>query len=330
MPSVVIAGGTSPSLGRSLTTAILTLTTHWHPIILSRSSSTIPSWLAPLIAAKRITLLRVNYADHSALVTALKGVHTVISALGFTPSATDETWFNTQIALLNAAKEAGAKRFAPSEFGIGVDATPTIEALAGNVRVWEACEAACADGEMEWTRYECGLFMNYLGFGVPEGELRQEALGGRERDGEWFFYTSACRAELPVKADGTFPRITMMTIEDVGKFVARSLDLQEGMWETTSYMVGETLRMDEVVRVAETVMGKRWQVKTVGPEDFESRIEGLGKEGDAAAGRKIWAQLGLSYTRDVEGEGWLDGRLNELFPDVKPLTVEGYLRKYYG
>lgn len=261
-------------------------------------------------------------------------MHTVIAALGFSPG--DGSWFSTQISLLNAAKEAGVKRFAPSEFGIGVLATPAIDALSGNVAVWEACEEACRDGEMEWTRFECGLFMNYLGFGVPErpGEeegragLREEALGGRERDGEWFYYTTRCSAELPVKTDGTFPRMTLTAVEDIGKFVAKSLDLPPGGWETTSYMVGETVRVDEVVRIAEQVMGKKWEVETVSPEELEAKIKGLVLETDA--GRKLWAQLALCYTKDAEGEGWFEGKLNGLFPDVQPLSVEGYLRKFYG
>jgi uncharacterized protein YbjT (DUF2867 family) len=338
MPSVAIAGGTSP-LGRSLITSILALTPPWKITILSRSTPSpppAPQWLAPLLASSQVSLARVDYADHAALVSALRAAdtHTVISVLGFTfASAADGSWFATQIALLGAAREAGCRRFAPSEFGVGVRATLGIEALVGSVRVWRACEAACADGGMEWTRFECGLFMNYLGFGVPAcgpgGEgVREEALAGREKDGEWFYYCSECRAELPVMADGTFPRVTLTAVEDVGKFVARSLELPSGSWETTSYMVGETVRMDEVVRIAEKVMGRKWEVRTVSPEEWEKRIEELDSENDP--GRKMWAQLGLCYTRDVEGRGWLEGRLNVLFPDVKPLSVEGYLRRYYS
>jgi NmrA-like family len=332
MPSIAIAGGASPSLGRSLVQGILTLAPHWKITILSRPSSSVPSWLSPILESGRANLRRVNYADHAALVSALRsvGAHTVISALGFTfSSSSDGSWFSTQIALLTAAVEAGVKRFAPSEFGAGVHATPMVEAISGSVRVWKACEEA----GLEWTRYECGLFMNYLGFGVPShgpgGEgLREEALSGREKDGEWFYYTSECRAELPIKADGTFPRITMTAIEDVGKFVAKSLDLPPGSWETTSYMVGETLRMDEVVRIAEKVMGKKWEVETVSAEELEARIEGLESKEDA--GEKMWAQLALCNTSDLEGKGWLEGRLNGLFPDVRPLTVKGYFRRYYG
>lgn len=252
----------------------------------------------------------------------------MISAIGFSTSDPLASWFSTELALLKATVEAGAKRFAPSEYGIGVLAPPKIEALNGSVRIWEACEEAAAVGGLEWTRYECGLFMNYLGFGVPGDspsgrELREEALGGREKDGEWMYYPSTCRAELPVKVDGTFPRITLTAIEDVGKLVAKSLELSS--WETTSYIVGETLRMDEVVRIAEKGMGKTWKVERLSVDELETRIA---SENDTE--KKLWAQLAQSYGRDVEGEGWFEGNLNRLFPDISLLTVEGYFNKYYS
>lgn len=51
----------------------------------------------------------VDYADHASLVFALQGVHTIISTISVNGP-------ESQLALLEAAKEAGAKRFAPSEF----------------------------------------------------------------------------------------------------------------------------------------------------------------------------------------------------------------------
>jgi hypothetical protein len=327
MPTVVIAGGTSPSLGRALTLAILTHAPTWHPAILTRPSSTIPAWLTPLLAQNRVSLHHTTYTDHASLVALLRATqaHTLISVL-YIPGP---EWFSTQIKLLNAATEAGVKRFAPSEFGLGVQGTPLLEGLAGNVGVWKACEAS----GIEWMRFECGLFMNYLGFGVPkasgtgdeEGKKREEALGGREGEGEQFWYVTERRAELPVTADGRFPHVTLTAMEDVGRFVAASLELPEGAWESTGYMVGETVRMDEVVRIAERVLeGGKWDVRSVTAEELEARLEG-----EEDVGKRLWLQLGLVYTRDKEGEAWLEPKLNKLFPDIKPLTVEGYLRKYY-
>lgn len=314
MPSVAIAGGTSRGLGQSIVRGILSLAPRWKPIILSRTTSPVPSWLEPLLANNQAELRRVDYTSHSSILTALQGTHTVISVL----ITLDETWYPTQIALLKAAKEAGAKRFAPSEFGVGIDAVPKIDFLVGSQEVW----TACAESGLEWTRYENGLFMNYLGFGADPSR-RSEALSGRDHEGEWPYYVTQRRAELPVKEDGTFPYITMTAVEDIGKFVAKSLDLET--WETVSYMAGDTLRMDEVVHIAEGVMGgAKWEIVPVTKEQYDEMITNCE---ETETSKKLWLQLGLMYTR---GEGVLEPQLNRLFPDVRPLTVEGYMRRYYG
>jgi NmrA-like family len=210
---------------------------------------------------------------------------------------------------LDTAKAAGCRRFAPSEFGIGIQGTPRIDMLAGNMAVWEACEKS----GLEWTRFENGLFMNYLGFGAP-AERREEALGGREAhgEGEWMFFVTERRAELPVKEDGTFLRISITAMEDIGAFVARSLELEK--WEDTMMCcVGETLRVDEVVRICEKYTGgAKWDVKTVRSQEYEDMIA---KERDE--GKKLWLQLGLEPT------------LNRNFAEIKPLCVEDFMKKYY-
>jgi uncharacterized protein YbjT (DUF2867 family) len=312
MRSVVIAGGASASLGRSIVQGILTLSPDWKPIVLSRSAVA-PPWLSPLLESGKVELRQVNYRDHSTLVSSLGGTHTVISILLGDPSS----WHATQIALLNAAKEAGVKRFAPSEFGIGVKGTPQVTGLAGSLDVWKACE----ESGLEWTRFECGLFLNYLGFAVTD-DRREEALGGREKDGEWLFYPSQRRAELPLKPNGTFPRITVTAVEDIGKFVAKSLALDP--WENVYNMVGDTLPMDEVVRAAENAMGQEWDITTIPPVELE---RSLATEQDAI--KKLWLELGLVYTHDAMDEGVLEPQLNRLFPDIKTVTVKEYMKRYY-
>ncbi|KAK9759709.1 hypothetical protein K7432_017011 [Basidiobolus ranarum] len=52
----------------------------------------------------------VDYANHDSLVQALKGVDVVISVLN------DYAVIEPQLALVEAAKQAGVKRFVPSEF----------------------------------------------------------------------------------------------------------------------------------------------------------------------------------------------------------------------
>lgn len=74
------------------------------PIILSRS---------PKPNESKAEVRVVDYSNHSSLVSALEGIHTVIVTL-YTFNAKEAV--GSQLALLEAAKEVGVKRFAPSEW----------------------------------------------------------------------------------------------------------------------------------------------------------------------------------------------------------------------
>ena len=65
-------------------------------------------------AEKGAQIAPVNYSDKTALVSALAGIDVVISAL---PNAV----LDQQVLVAEAAKEAGVKAFAPSEFGMATD-----------------------------------------------------------------------------------------------------------------------------------------------------------------------------------------------------------------
>lgn len=76
------------------------------PIVLSRSSKPIPD-------NPHVEVRVVDYSNHSTLVSALQDIHTVIVTL-VSPDLKEIVV--SQLALLEAAKEAGVKRFAPSEW----------------------------------------------------------------------------------------------------------------------------------------------------------------------------------------------------------------------
>lgn len=167
MVIVAVAGGTSTGLGRAIVTA-LKAEHDLIPIVLTRSTSSVPQWLSSMDVESRA----VDYGSHGSLVQALQGVHTVISVV----LPRDGDWATNQIALLNAGLEAGIKRFAPSEFSAGSKSTPKIAMLRGKMQVWDACEeVAKANAGFEWARFNCGFFMNYFGHGAPKQE---EALAG--------------------------------------------------------------------------------------------------------------------------------------------------------
>jgi len=72
MVLVVVAGGTSPGLGRSIVRALNEHPEH-TPVVLSRLSSTVPRWLKEIGCEVR----KVDYQSQESLVAALRNVHTV-------------------------------------------------------------------------------------------------------------------------------------------------------------------------------------------------------------------------------------------------------------
>lgn len=154
MTKVAVAGGAS-HFGRIIVESILANGTY-EVIVLSRSPS---NQTLESLGAK---VVPVSYTDPASLDHALTGVHTVISTL-FSPDP--DTFISSHIALLEAAKRSGVKRFAPSEFNVvGIPNDP-IDMYAPKAVVAEAVRKS----GLEYTLYETGLFMNFLAGGGPQG-----------------------------------------------------------------------------------------------------------------------------------------------------------------
>lgn len=323
MPIVAIAGGTSIGLGRSIVQAILQAYPkgEWTPKILSRSQKQ-PDWFSAL--EHKPEFQAVDYNDHSSLLSALRGVHTVISVI----LAVDGTHASSQIALLEAAVQAGCKRFAPSEWACGPKGVLKVDLLAAAKQpVWESCDRS----GIEWTRFNVGSFMNYLGIGCGGNE--DGACAGVDREGDmpdgsgsFLISMVSNTAELLIKNDGKAPRITMTEIGDVGKFVARALGLEK--WEKDMDIVGETVRLDEVVGIAQRVTGKRFDVQQLGRKDLEKQLEILVSEKDML--KRMWVQLKMIMLDDEVGCGVLEPVVNQMCPGVKAFSVEEYMTKYWG
>lgn len=346
MPILAIAGGASASLGRAITTALLSQTTPWTAIILSRSAHT-PLWLRAIDPdSLRTKILVVDYHSRASLTTALKGVDSLVSVT----SAIDGTQAQIQINLLHAAVQAGCARFAPSQWGFGVAGWESVGSAKWAFEgVWEECVK-----HREWIecgRFNQGCFMNYVGIGMypelnevdPDVSLQRMVEGGGYATGE----DEACQgllrqgdlsdgsgafliglknaiAELPAKNDGSWPRITMTTLRDVGRFVVASLALPK--WEEDMSMAGDTLTMGELLAHAEAVTGKKFQVSVAKQGDLEKKMRELPPDDFMA---RLWTEFKLAYIRDLEDEVVLRPVLNLLCPEVKPMGVRKYLETFW-
>lgn len=294
MVKVALAGATG-GLGATILSAILDTRKH-EVIVLSRSPN-------PSLTAKGVQVRPVSYTDHASLTNALRGVHTVLSTIG--SSNQDETR-ESQLAIIPAAKEAGVKRFAPSEYAIRD--YKDWDFYAGKIPVLEATKAS----GMEYTQFTCGIFMNYLGTGTPKGET--EVLSGL-RPWNFVINTKAGTADLP--GDGN-SKLTFTRLQDVGKFVAAALDLDK--WEDEMGMVGSTMSYNEVIDAIEKVTKRKMLVKN----NSEVELKKLIKEDKGAV---FYNQVRLSI---AQGKMPVEPTLNKLAPEVRPWTVEEFLEKYWS
>lgn len=349
MPVLAIAGGASASLGRAIVSAILSskATAAWNTVILSRNPDR-PLWLRALDGdGLRTKICNVDYLDIDSIATALHGAHTVISVI----ASVDGSQAKIQINLLEAATRAGCKRFAPSYWAFGPKAWDSISALKDTGdEVWKACLKN--KNKIECAKFNVGTFMNYLGHGMypappappahpvneasmlqkfqnGHGYIRGEdaACQGLQRQGDLkdgsgglLIGTKNAIAELPVKADGQWPRVTLTSLRDVGKFVANSLSLPR--WEEEMTMVGETLTMGQLLADAEAVTGKKFHVSTFNKESLQIRRAKLGPNDFE---EMMWIDIKLAYIRDLEDEVVLQPIVNKLCPTVKPESVRDFM-----
>jgi hypothetical protein len=268
-------------------------------IILSRAPQ--PAW-----TALGLTVRQVDYTSHSSLVSALEGVHTLLSFIGGSASALRDS----QLALVAAAVEAGVQRFAPSEFALRGGGYG-LALYAGKREVWDAVVAS----GMEYTRFSCGIFMGLLGTGTPKSVTpvgaaegarsgEEEALGGLR---PWNFVVNVKAGTADFPGDGR-GEVVFTDTRDVARFVEAALGMEA--WPEELGMRGDLMSWREMVAVLEEVQGRRFLVRENGVE-----------------GQRFYNEVRVAL---VKGEGVVGDELNQAFPDIKPVDVRTFARKWWG
>src|SRR2546423_11562151 len=130
MVLVAVAGGTSPTLGRSIVNAIIKDGNH-EVVILSRTSSGLGCNSRSKYGA---VIRKVDYDSVTSLTQGLAGVHTLISTI---KSNLSDQMVLCHHNMLEAAKAASVKRFAPSEWGMGPLANQKVDMLRTKLKIWD-------------------------------------------------------------------------------------------------------------------------------------------------------------------------------------------------
>lgn len=156
-----------------------------------------------------------------------------------------------------------------------------------------------------------------------QGLLRQ----GDLKDGSGAFLIGLKNgiAELPQKDDGSWPRLTMTSMKDVGRCVVAALDLPSGSWEENMTMAGDNLTMGELLPHAEAVTGKKFEVSVVKQADLEKRMVEIAPDDFMG---KMWMESKLAYVRDLDDEVVLKPVVNQLCPAVEHMGVRQYMEMF--
>ncbi|KAK5045509.1 hypothetical protein LTR84_009127 [Exophiala bonariae] len=262
----------------------------------------------PELSAKGIPTHVATYlpGGHATLVAFLKAqkVHTIISGIW---SLTGHV--ESHLAVLAAAKEAGVRRFAPSEWSVPV--YQTIGLYAMKLEVWQEC----LKSGLEVTRFQCGIWINTLGYGATKEP--EEALAGYHGPTVGIFMDKG--AATLVK-DGN-DELVFSRLQDIVPLVVKSLDLPK--WEHDSFIVGDRTTFKNILNVAQQVTGRSFEVKYLSEHDIDQGLQSSDIiEKLSSQFYKALANRELSF-----GQGQT---LNKTFPNVGMITVEQFIKRHFG
>ncbi|KAK7459654.1 hypothetical protein VKT23_009636 [Stygiomarasmius scandens] len=321
---IAVAGGTG-GIGNHVVDGLLELQSRIPSsiitvIVLTRSIKGEPYIQSPSTNA-RAEIIPVDYTSISSIAQVLSAhqIDTIISTLVSEPSQFIAAQENLLQAALNVPS---VHRFAPSEFAIDSEHTdiplyktmkrPILQSLRR-----AKAERSSSPTPFEFTKFNCGIFTNYFGYGSPKSKPGFSP-HGHLKAFPYVVDISTGTADVP--GDGN-NKICYTTAEDVGRFVAEATQLEK--WEEDSTMMGDLVTINEVIAMAERITGKTITPKYNTLEDLQARMD---------PNPTSW--MGNFYldafVHVIKGEQpQTSATLNEL-TSVKPMSVEQFLQKWWG
>ncbi|RGP69569.1 sdr family [Fusarium sporotrichioides] len=295
MGKIAVAGGSS-GLGRTMVEALMAAKTHDY-IVLSRKA---------INAEARA----VDYSSVDTLVSLLvfEQIDTVISCL---PIDSDDSG-RAQLNLIEAANRSKCtKRFLPSEFG-AIYTRDIIHHMPFYRWKFEAIDML-EKTDLEFSLVSIGQFLDYwaaprIPSYVGAANLQIDA---------------ASRAAI-IPGDGKNPVVMTHSI-DAAKFTVALLDLTS--WKSRYSIIGNRLTLNEAVKLAEEVMGVKFDVKYFSIEDMEKSgieltpsMQRILPEEMHEGMRAVLSGIGIGMAKgnsDIQGIE----DLTVMLPNLKPLTV---------
>ncbi|KAF2450150.1 NAD(P)-binding protein [Karstenula rhodostoma CBS 690.94] len=312
MTTVVAVAGGSSGLGRAIVDA-LRADGRYEVLIFSRAEN-------PQVEKESgARVLAADYSSVDALTTLLEtnNVEVLITTANTTVDPTPE--FNMIEA---AARSRATKRFIPNAWSA---LQFTDEPRFKNFPLAQGKLQSLArlnNTDLDWTAIYPGLFMEYVTEGLPTTLTLMTIMLDMKHNA----------AALPNKGDA---KITLTYSRDIAKYISKLLTLST--WERAYFIVGDVKSWNEIVAAAETGKGVKFDVTYDAVEKLKhgqvTELPGYARMYELFGGRDIAlprvqgliAQYGLWME---EGIFTYQGgaRLNDLFPEVEVLGLEGAWR----
>ncbi|RYP66741.1 hypothetical protein DL771_007621 [Monosporascus sp. 5C6A] len=292
--NVVVAGG-SGNLGKAIVKELLKAGYNVTVFTREDSTSTFPS---------EVSVRRVDYGSVESLKPALEGQDAVVSTLTTVAAG-------SQKPLVDAAVEAGVKRFIPSEFGINtriVEGTAIGQLLQGKIKTVDYLEEKSkANSGFTWTGVSSGLFFDW---GLVYGSIG--------------FDKSTKTATI---YDSGNEEVQASNLGFIGRAVAAVLANEDKTANKYLSIGSPNFSQNEVLEIVERETGEKWQVqKASTADDGKIGLEKLNK-GDYSAFRNLLRErifkdgAGLSAKGDNSANGLL-GLQEESLED----TIKAWLK----
>ncbi|EHA17804.1 hypothetical protein ASPNIDRAFT_136118, partial [Aspergillus niger ATCC 1015] len=302
---VAVAGGTK-GLGLTIAEALVVHGKH-NVVIFGRKASGTPGLDEKLPAR----LVVVDYENIQNLTEALESnkVSDVICTVNTHGSSLSER------NLIHAAENSSTtKRFIPSIFAGFAYPVKYPEVAKSKTEVLEEL----AKTSLMHTAIYNGMFMDFYGSPLLKSNVGPFPM---------FVDIASKMAAKPGSGDEA---IVLTRVLDIARFVVRILDLAE--WPKESYIIGDRVTFHEFVNMAEeSLSGTKFQVTCDSKEELEA-----GKITELPCYSATFAAVGKELTKQLYAQNglWIIGKeldlrpastLNEIFPDIKPMSLREFL-----
>ncbi|KAK3485375.1 uncharacterized protein B0T23DRAFT_46476 [Neurospora hispaniola] len=251
--TVAVLGGTG-NIGTHIVRGLLV--GGFTVTILTRANSSSPR---PTFDPYPVRFLEVDYSSPSSLASAFQGQDAVVSTIA--TGAVQE-----QKKVIDAAIEAGVKRFVPSEFGVhtrkeGVEKTRLGGLLEGKRAVVDYLIGK--EGDISWTGLSTGLFF--------DSALSKGLAGVNVENGT---------ATIVDSGNELWPASLRSHVGRTVSEILRHPDLTKNQYlATASFNVSQ----NQLVKLVEELTGKKLEVTHVSSKDLFQQGEEKLKKGDYSA-----------------------------------------------